>query len=135
MTVAILGLDELCANNRSAERRPWVARITALDPKRGFERRFIDGSRDYRDTDKKGRGTKVYFTLEAGYLYEVNRWRARYKEERYFVRIAADGEIVGVRQEDVTRILEDAQCTRDERIRQSLAALDAQVSASSVSTS
>lgn len=133
--IALYGLEEWGPRKRGggAERRPWIAQLLGLDTKRGYERRFVDGARDYTEADRRGRGTKLYFQLEHGRLYEVNRWRSRYKEERFFVRVDGDGDVVGVAQDEVTRILEEAQCTRDEAIRQSLAALDAPTVASSAS--
>jgi hypothetical protein len=133
--IALYGLEEWGPHprGRGPERRPWIAQLLGLDAKRGYERRFVNGSRDYTDADRKGRGTKLYFQLEHGRLYEVNRWRTRAKEERFFVRVNDTGDVVGVAQDDVTRILEEAQCTRDEAIRQSLAALDAPTAAASAS--
>ncbi len=134
--IALYGLDEIGpGRNWGPERRPWVAKLLGLDEKRSYDRQFVEGSRDYHDADSRGRGTKLYFRLEPGSLYEVCRWRARYKDERFFVRVDATGEVVGIAKADVVKILQEAQCARDETIQRSLAALDHSANALSISTS
>lgn len=134
--IGILLLDEYAPTRSCPERRPWVARLLGPSPRHTYERVFVDSQRDWREADKKGRGVKHCFTLEYGHLYEVCRWRKRDKSERYFVRVDPTGDLVGVRHEDVDRILTEAQCARDERIRQLLAEFDQlQANVSSASTS
>ena len=69
--------------------RPWVARISGRDPKRGLRREFVSGSRDYSGSNSKGsRGIVTLYTLDDG-QYEVcggDSWGSAGK--RYFIRVA-----------------------------------------------
>jgi hypothetical protein len=123
MTAAILVLDEYAPTGRGPARSPWVARLLGPDPKRNYERSFVEPSRDYHAADKRGRGVKACFRIDAGNIYEVCRWKTRDKSERYFVTVNSIGEVVGVAHDDVDRILADAQRVRDEAIRALLAQL------------
>lgn len=122
MTIAFLRLNAIGpAKGGGPERRPWVARLLGLDPKLGYGRLFVDGRRDH---GVAGKQDCLFYALETGALYEVQRWRTRYKDERYFVRVDAAGEIAGVPKATVDAILREAECIRDETIRQKLATLD-----------
>jgi hypothetical protein len=122
VTIAFLHLNAIGpAKGGGPERRPWVARLLGLDPKLGYVRTFVEGRRDHGVV---GKHEGLFYAIETGTLYEVQRWRTRYKDERYFVRVDATGEIAGVPKATVDAILREAECTRDETIRQKLATLD-----------
>jgi hypothetical protein len=113
------------------ERKPWVARITGLHDKLGFERTFLESSNDYRDACKKGRGVVLYFRLERGCLYQVCRWRTRDKEDRYFVAVDREGLPMGVSAEAAKTILRSADESRNQEIRRCLELLEPPASATS----
>lgn len=92
----------------AARPRPWVARLRGLDPRWGFQREFVRGVFDYTYARGKygGRGIYVYWSLAPG-CYEVYRpisWRS---EERFFIRVANDGEWHKIPREEVERCLSD----------------------------
>lgn len=67
---------------------PWVARITGLSDRHGFQREFIQGRRDYLDANGTGnRGVWIYYLLEDG-LYEVNELTSWQDSRRYCLRVA-----------------------------------------------
>jgi hypothetical protein len=82
-------------------KRPWVARITGLDPKFGFEREFLKSNRDYREANGTGtRGVYLTFVLREGAFYEVHELLSWNKNRRYFCR-AKQGSVVEVPEADV----------------------------------
>lgn len=85
---------EMLGNDKS---RPWVARLTGLDPKFGFARQFLRGQRDYSQANSIGsRGVKEYFPLDPG-VYEVHERITWKRTRRYFIRVQ------GVQIEEVNR--------------------------------
>lgn len=57
--------------------KPWVARITGIDPKYGLAREFVNGIADYSRSNRPGtRGIYYSFDLADG-IYEIkggNSW-------------------------------------------------------------
>lgn len=77
--------------------RPWVARLTGLSDKYGFEREFIHGQKDYRDANSVGsRGVYEYFPLPPG-MYEVHERLTWKKTRRYFLKVE------GTEKEEISR--------------------------------
>ncbi len=71
------------------QKRPWVAALEGLDPKYGFQRRFMKGQRDYAGANGVGsRGVYEYYPLDDG-VYEVHERTSWTKTRRYFVRVAS----------------------------------------------
>jgi hypothetical protein len=74
--------------------KPWVAKITGLDPKYGLAREFVRGIRDYSGSNSVGsRGIETTFALEDG-IYEINIPRSWKQTDREFIRVA-DGKYSG----------------------------------------
>lgn len=85
--------------------RPWVAALEGLDPKYGFQRRFMKGQRDCAGANGVGsRGVWEYYPLDDG-LYEVHERTSWTKTRRYFVRVAS-GHIEEIPREEVLACLE-----------------------------
>ncbi len=54
--------------------KPWVARLTGLDAKRGFMREFVRGRKDYSRANSVGsRGVFYHYMLDDNAVYEVNQ--------------------------------------------------------------
>lgn len=65
--------------------RPWVAKITGLSQKYGFEREFIKGKKDLSKSSGNGnRGVYLRFVVDSGHLYEVKRRTSWRSLERFF---------------------------------------------------
>lgn len=85
--------------------RPWVAALDGLDPKYGFQRRFMKGQRDYAGANGVGsRGVYEYYPLDDG-IYEVHARVTWKKTRRYFVRVAS-GQIEEISRSEVIACLE-----------------------------
>lgn len=96
--VEYLGLDQS---------RPWVARLTGLDPEKGFVREFVRAQKDYSQTNSTGsRGVWLYYPLTDG-LYEVNERTSWRKVRRYFIRVA-EARYQEISREEVERCLANA---------------------------
>ena len=85
--------------------RPWVARLTGLDPQFGFKREFIRAQqKDYGRANSIGsRGIYLYFVLAPG-LYEVHARETWKRTRRYFVRVE-DTQITEIEREEVIHCL------------------------------
>lgn len=80
--------------------RPWVARLTGLDNRFGFQREFLVGMRDYSRADARCfRGIFEYFSLFPG-VYEINECIKPGQARRYFVRVE-DAQIIEIGKEEV----------------------------------
>lgn len=67
--------------------RPWVAKIVGLCPKYEFSREFAEGSKDYRDANKRGsRGVWWYYQLPPG-LYEIKELLTYERSRRFFASV------------------------------------------------
>lgn len=87
--------------------RPWVARLTGLDPKYGFAREFLSGQKDYSLANSVGsRGVFVYYPLKPG-VYEVNERLTWKKTRRYFIRVE-DAQIEEITKDEVLAWLTNA---------------------------
>ncbi len=87
--------------------RPWVARLTDLDPVYGFKREFVKGQKDYSLANSIGsRGVYVYYPLKSG-LYEVHERLTWKRTRRYFIRVQ-DAKITEIAREEVLRCLANA---------------------------
>lgn len=86
-------------------RRPWVARITAVDPAGRFEREFLDGQKDFSEANSIGsRGVYYYYHLRPGEVYEVRELVNWTKERRYFCCVEG-GRIVEMSREEALACL------------------------------
>jgi len=86
--------------------KPWVARITGLDPKYGLAREFLRGQKDYTDANSTGsRGVFLTYWLPEG-IYEVYE-RTGWKSERRFFCRSEQGRLVRMTQEEVLAWLEN----------------------------
>lgn len=67
---------------------PWCAKIHGLSKQYGYDREFLDATKDYQDANRSGsRGVMFYWALEDG-IYEVQELRPRKKPRRYFGRVS-----------------------------------------------
>lgn len=86
--------------------RPWVARLTGLDARWGFQRAFVQGVPDYTHAAKSGRGTVLYFALAPG-LYEYYKPTSWKHDERGFMRVDEAGELHPMTQKEVIDCLKN----------------------------
>lgn len=75
-------------------RKPWVAEIVGVFRSGKLDRRFLDGSKEYRSSNSAGsRGINLCFVLETDSLYEVKMnvsWR---RSVNYFCAVTILGGI------------------------------------------
>ncbi len=84
----------------------WVAEITGVDRKYGYSRKFIKGRKDYKYSNSKGsRGVLIEYILESGRIYEVKKPLSWQRSERFFCKVADNGEIVRIDEEEVKECL------------------------------
>ena len=90
------------------QERPWVAEITAPDPRFGYQRRFLPHKVDYRGANSRAtRGVWWWWVIESGRVYEVSRLEGG-QIARRFITVDQDGDIVGLTREEVDRWLRSA---------------------------
>jgi len=88
-TTADISLEVIGTMNK-----PWIAIIRGKDDKYGYNREFLNGTRDYSNANsKKTRGVMVNYTLESGYTYEICSPESWNRTDRYFAKVV-NGEIV-----------------------------------------
>jgi len=74
------------------QNRPWVAKITGLDPKWGVKREFLNGLTDYSKKNRPGtRGIETGWILDEAGIYEYSLPRSWNKTDRSFLVVHADG--------------------------------------------
>lgn len=85
--------------------RPWVAKLTGLDPKFGFARQFVKAQqKDYSRANSVGsRGVYLYFVLEPG-IYEVHERQTWKRTRRYFCQVEGE-KITEIGRDEVVRCL------------------------------
>lgn len=91
--------------------RPWVARITGLSAEYEYHREFLRAKQDWTQANHSGsRGVFFVYTLTEGEFYQAYRRTSRTREERLFLTVTADGEVVQVEQEEVDQWLLEELC-------------------------
>lgn len=91
--------------------RPWVARITGLSAEYEYHREFLRAKQDWTQANSSGsRGVVFVFTLTEGEYYQAYRRTSRTEDERLFLTVTADGDVVEVEQEEVDRWLLKERC-------------------------
>lgn len=97
----ILAIVPLINRGKGLPNRYWVAEITGLCGRYGYERRFLPYKKDYSRANSVGtRGVYAYYILDEGPVYEVSSpvsWR---NTDRYFCRVI-DGKIVRLAEQEV----------------------------------
>lgn len=84
----------------------WAAEIVGLSDRYGFERRFLEGHKDYANANALGtRGVYVYYLLEPGKLYEISAPKTRTRIDRYYCTVTEDGRKVRLTKEEVLECL------------------------------
>lgn len=82
----------------------WIAKLTGLDDRYGYKRKFLRGTRDYSQANSTGsRGIFMYYILMPG-IYEVHAritWR---RVEHYFCRVIGT-QIIKISREEVEHCL------------------------------
>lgn len=87
--------------------KPWVARLTGLDPVHRFSREFVRSVMDYTDARPSGaRGIYLYFSMSPG-LYEVFQPVTWKKSRRFFIRVDEAGDWVEIERKEVEFCLEN----------------------------
>ena len=82
---------------------PWVSLLTGLTPKGFFTREFVEGQRDYSQTNSVGsRGIFIYYALRPG-LYEINDRVTWKRADRYLCRIEDDQTLIRMSREEMIR--------------------------------
>lgn len=88
------------------ELRPWVARLTQLNDRHGFDREFLTGMRDYSLANGSGsRGIYEYWALPEGF-YEINECVKLGVNRRRFVRVVG-AEILDITREEAIACLQN----------------------------
>lgn len=73
--------------------KPWVAKITGLSDKFGFQREFVKGVADYSQSSGNGnRGVNFRFVIEEGPIYERFYKRSWKSSEREFFKFCEGNE-------------------------------------------
>lgn len=86
----------------------FVAEITGLHPKYGYERRFLKPQRDYRSASSTGnRGVYAYYILESGKIYDVLKPVSWKNSHRYFCTVDEDGDIITLEKKEVDECLKN----------------------------
>lgn len=95
--------------NPDVTHKPWIARVLGPSLKFGFEREFLQSTKDYKNASSSGRyGIMHFFHLYAGHYYEVNEILSLTKQDRYFVKCCEENNrtsIVRVEREEVVEWL------------------------------
>lgn len=90
----------------SSVRKPWVAEITGLCEKYGYERKFVKYKTQYvRGSGNCNRGVEMWFILESGKIYQAQCFSSWKKRERSFLTVNDDGDVKEVTEEWVKNIL------------------------------
>jgi hypothetical protein len=63
--------------------RPWVCKITGIDPEFGFKRKFVE-SKLFTLKKPFEEYLKIVFALEHGYVYEFRNFSVNFDDEPYF---------------------------------------------------
>ena len=80
----------------------WVAEIMGKDPKYKYRRIFLRGKKDYTHSNSQGsRGIYIWYTLESGRVYEVNKPVSWKHNLRYFCRVDENGDVIKIDQEEI----------------------------------
>jgi hypothetical protein len=80
----------------------WVAEIVGPSERYELERHFLRGKRDYSRANSVGsRGVWIYYLLESGRVYEVQRRVTWGTSERFFCRVNTDGAIERITRKEV----------------------------------
>lgn len=89
--------------------RPWVCKITGIDPEFGFKREFVE-SKLFTLKKPFDDYFKIIFPLELGFVYEFRNFTVTFEEEEVFYRasgyfgINAEG-VATLEKDDVRRLL------------------------------
>lgn len=89
-------------------RKPWVAELTGINEKFGYERTFLPANWDRRHANgTHSRGVELWFILESGHIYQVHvptSWR---NTARYFCTVSDAGEVVRINESLVQQWLKN----------------------------
>lgn len=89
--------------------RYWVAQIIGRHAKYVWERQFLNGYKDYANSNSTGsRGIMVNYVLESGRVYEVKAPRSWRHTDRYFCRVTDDGDVLEIDESEVSLWLGNA---------------------------
>lgn len=85
----------------------WVAQITGTDPKFKFQREFMQGKKDYSESNSVGsRGVYLHYFLDDG-IYEVKEQVSWNRSRRYFLRVT-EGQTEEIAEDEVLKCLKSA---------------------------
>lgn len=102
------GRSEIDAYKFGNKRRvAWCAEITGVNLDGNLERQFVDGNRDWRDSNSTGsRGIFTYYALRPG-LYEINSPESWSRVRRYFIKVIDDVTAVEISKEELLQCLQN----------------------------
>jgi len=88
-------------------RMPWVAELTAIHPRFGFARRFLEWNKALEDANGAGsRGVRAIYILETGRVYEVFQRTSWKGSRRFFCRVTGSGDVEEISKTDCITKLE-----------------------------
>lgn len=83
----------------------WCAEITGISADGKIQRSFVDGNRDWRDSNSTGsRGIFTYYALRPG-LYEINQPESWSRVRRYFAKVVDDVTMVEISESELMQCL------------------------------
>ena len=88
--------------------KPWVARITGLDPKYGLKREFVQGLRDYSGSNSMGsRGIETTWLITEPGIYEYNLPRSWKSTDRDFCEVVEGGTDIPISKIEILQKLQE----------------------------
>jgi hypothetical protein len=89
-----------------SQRRPWVARITGIDPVYQFKREFVKGWFDFTNYQPAGIRGRIYFALAPG-VYDAFEPLQGKKHYRAFLIVDNDGNVKEASKDEVIQCLKN----------------------------
>lgn len=84
----------------------FVAEIIGVDYKYTFKRLFINGKKDYSNSNSKGsRGIFMYYFLDSSKIYDIKRQVSWKKTERFYCKFNNNGEVVKITEDEVFKCI------------------------------
>lgn len=85
----------------------WCAKIVGVNSDGNLEREFMDGNRDWRDSNGTGsRGIFTYYALRPG-LYEINQPESWKHVRRYFAKVVDKSTMIEIGKEELLQCLQN----------------------------
>jgi len=89
--------------------KPWVAKITGIDPKWGLKREFIEGITDYSSANSvKSRGVETTWLITEPGIYEYNIPKSWKRTDRGFMKVLENGDWINPTKAEILESLKAA---------------------------